>query len=238
MKTPYNLLKRTTTGFMAYIALDGYIRAIINDNKSKESDLLIQDTINKYELAVKQIKEKESIIASDNVEIIASLGRIKQDIDLVNIDAHNLTNQISINKNQGIETSTKILNKSASNLIDEINKLMDKIDKRSVYNNNYLDNIFQFRDLFSSYNTAELGNIGHIFACFFIFGCLFDIAIAYYGDFLIVYFKLEEKYPWLLKWIRLRRKFQHYYIGLIIFLIIIALLFIIYVNWVVLKQGK
>src|SRR3984957_5104977 len=214
MKTPYNLLKRTTTGFMAYIALDGYIRAIINDNKSKESDLLIQDTINKYELAVKQIKEKESIIASDNVEIIASLGRIKQDIDLVNIDAHNLTNQISINKNQGIETSTKIinksasnlideinklmdkiLNKSASNLIDEINKLMDKIDKRSVYNNNYLDNIFQFRDLFSSYNTAELGNIGHIFACFFIFGCLFDIAIAYYGDFLIVYFKLEEKYP-------------------------------------------
>lgn len=123
------------------------------------------------------------------------MGRIKQDIDIVNRDVQNLNNQISINNNQSIDTSSKVLNKSANSLIDEINKLMNIVNKRLGSNNNYLDNIFQFRDFFSSYNTAELGAIGHIFACIFIFGCLFDITVAYYGDYLIVYFKLIEKYP-------------------------------------------
>jgi hypothetical protein len=194
MKTPYILIRRGTTGFMTYIALDGYRRSIIKEGKLRETDRLIQDTINKYELAIEQIKEKESLIASDHVEIIASLGRIKQDIDLVKHDTHNLTNQVSINNNQAIDTSAKVINKSVNNLINDINKLVDKINKRSGSNSNYLDNIYQFRDFFDSYTTTELGAIGHIFACFFIFGCLLDIAIAYYGDHLIIYFKLEEKY--------------------------------------------
>lgn len=235
MKTPYILIKRGTTGFMTYIALDGYRRSIIKEGKLRETDRLIQDTLNKYELAVEQIKEKESLIASDHIEVVASLGRIKQDIDLINQDAYNLTNQISINNNQGIDTSAKVLNKSVNNLV---NKLVDKINKRSGSNNNYLDNIYQFKDFFDSYTTTELGAMGHIFACFFILGCLFDIAITYWADYLIIHLKIEEKYPSLLKWIKLRRKFQHYYIGLNFLLIIIALLFIVYINWTVLKQGK
>lgn len=65
---------------------------------------------------------------------------------------------------------------------------MDKVNG-SGYNNNYLNNIFDFY----SYTTAELGAISHIFACIFIFSCLFDITIAYYGDYLIIYYKLEKK---------------------------------------------
>jgi hypothetical protein len=194
MKTPYILIRRSTTGFMTYIALDGYRRSIIKEGKLRETDRLIQDTLNKYELAVEQIKEKESLIAYDHVKVVASLGRIKQDIDLVNHDIHNLTNQVSINNNQAIDTSAKVINKSVNNLVNEINKLVDKINKRSGSNSNYLDNIYQFRDFFDSYTTIELCTIGHIFACFFIFGCLLDIAIAYYGDYLIIYLKLEEKY--------------------------------------------
>jgi hypothetical protein len=139
MKTPYILIRRSTIVFRTYIALDGYIRSIIKEDKLRETDRLIQDTINKY--------------------------------------AHNLTNQISINNNQGIDISAKVLNKSVNNLVNEINKLVDKINKRSGSNNNYLDNIYQFIDFFDSYTTTELGAIGHIFAC--ILGCLFDIAIAY-----------------------------------------------------------
>ena len=238
MKATHNLLKRGMTGFMTCIALDGYRRAVIGDSKIRESDRLLQDTINKYELAAKEIEEKKDLIAYDNVEVVAGLGRIKQGIDLVERDTHNLANQASINSNQGIDTSSKVLNKSTSNVINDINKLMDKVNSRSGSNSNCLDNAFQFRDFFGSYTTAELGAIGHIFACIFIFGCLFDITVAYYSDFLIIYFKLEEKYPLLAKWVKLRRKFQHYYIGLNIFLIAIALLFVIYVNWVVLKHSS
>ena len=96
---------------------------------------------------------------------------------------------------------------------------MNKVNG-SGSNNNYLNNIF-----FSSYTKSYI----------FIFDCLFNIGIAYYGDYLIINYKLEEKYPKLAKWIKLRRKFQHYYIGLNLLLISIALLFVIYVNFTVLK---
>ena len=230
MKTTYNLLKRGSIGFMTCITLDSYRRAVIRDSKVKEADRLLQDTVKNYQSVVKQVEEKQDLIASNNTEVVASLGRIKQGLELVDRDTHNLANQISINNNQGIDTSSEILSKSTTNVINEINKLVDKIN-RSGSNNNSLNNIFDF----SSYTTAELGAISHIFACIFIFGCLFDIAVAYYGDYLIIYYKLEEKYPRLAKWIKLRRKFQHYYIGLNIILISIVLLFVICVNYTVLK---
>jgi hypothetical protein len=74
---------------------------------------------------------------------------------------------------------------------------MDKVNNKPRYNSNYLDNVFQFRDFFGSFSTVELGALGHIFAS--ILGCLFDISVAYYGDNLIIYFKLEENYPRLAK---------------------------------------
>lgn len=195
MKSTYNLLKRGTVGFMTCIALDGYRRAVMRDSKVRESDRLLQDAHRKYELAIKQIEEKEDLLASNNTEIVASLGRIKQGVDLVNRDTQNLANQISINNSQGIETSHKVLNISTSNVVNEINKLMDKVNSRPGSNDNQFNSVFEFRDFFGSYTTAQLGAIGHIFACIFIFGCLFDITVAYYGDYLIIYFKLEEKYP-------------------------------------------
>ena len=231
MKTTYNLLKRGSIGFMTCITLDSYRRAVIRDSKIRESDRLLQDTVKNYESAVKQVEEKQDLIASNNTEVVASLGRIKQGLGIVNHDTKNLASQISINNNQTIDNSSKVLSKSTSNVIDEINKLMDKVNNGSGSNKNFLNNIFDF----TSYTTAQLGAISHIFACIFIFGCLFDIAIAYYGDYLIIYYKLEEKYPWLAKWIRLRRKFQHYYIGLNILLISVILLFVIYVNYTVLN---
>jgi hypothetical protein len=192
MKSIYNLLKRGGTGLIAYATLDGYRRAVINDNKVRESDRVLQDTATKYNLAVKQLEEKQNSIAYDNTEVVAGVGRIKESVDLMNRDARNLTTQISINNNEGVDTSSKVLNKSANNVIDEINKLMDKVNGKSGPNGNYINGIFNFLD---SYTTAQLGALGHILACLFIFGCLSDIAIAFYGDFLINYYNLEKKYP-------------------------------------------
>lgn len=219
---------------MTCIGLDSYRRAVMRDNRIRESDRLLQDTYNKYNLAIKQIEEKEDLIASDNTKVIASVGRIKEGIVSIQRDSQNLANQISTNNNQSIDNSIKVLNKSTNNVMDEINKLMDKVNSKSG-SNNLLNKITEF---FTSYSTEQLGAISHILACITIFGCILDISIAYYGDYLIIYYKLEEKYPRLAKWIRLRRKFQHYYIGLNIIIIMFILLFVIYVNWVVLKHGR
>ena len=59
---------------------------------------------------------------------MASLGRIKQNLELIDRNTHNLANQISINNNQGLDYSSKVLIKSTSNIINEINKLVDKVN--------------------------------------------------------------------------------------------------------------
>src|SRR5947209_1328118 len=130
---------------------------------------------------------------SDNTEVVASVGKIKEHVERMNQDAKNFTIQVTNNNNKGIDI--EVINKSTNNVIDEI-KLRDKMDSISKPNGNSLNGIFSLLD---SYNTCQLGALGHIFACIFIFGCVSYIAIAFYGDYLINYYKLEEKYPWLVK---------------------------------------
>jgi hypothetical protein len=72
---------------------------------------------------------------------VASLGKIKQNLELIDRNTHNLANQIFINNNQGLDYSYKVLIKSTSNIINEINKLVDKVNG-SEFNNNYLKKIF------------------------------------------------------------------------------------------------
>jgi hypothetical protein len=72
---------------------------------------------------------------------VASLGRIKQNLELIDRNTHNLANQIFINNNQGLDSSSKVLIKSTNNIINEINKLVDKVNG-SEFNNNYLKKIF------------------------------------------------------------------------------------------------
>lgn len=81
---------------------------------------------------------------------MASLGKIKQNLELIDRDTNNLANQISINNNQGIDTSYKVLIKYTSNIINEINKLINKVNVSG--SNNNLNNIFDY----FSYTTAEL----------------------------------------------------------------------------------
>lgn len=66
MKSLYNLLKRGGTGLMAFATLDSYRRAVINDNKIKKSDSVMQDTITKYNFTVKQLQGKENSMYSDS----------------------------------------------------------------------------------------------------------------------------------------------------------------------------
>ena len=66
--------------------------------------------------------------------------------------------------------------------MSEINKLAHKFDSSNPNINELLD------DWLNSYSTIQLGAIGHIFGCIFLFLCLSNIAMAYYSDKLIIYF--------------------------------------------------
>lgn len=95
----------------------------------------------------------------------------------MNQDAKNLSSQMT--KYKSIDVG--ILNKSTNNVIDQVNKLMDKINSSSKSNGSFINYTFNLLD---SYNTVQQGALGHILACVFILGCVSDlaIAIAFYGD--------------------------------------------------------
>ena len=64
---------------------------------------------------------------------------------------------------------------------------------------------------------------------FILFGLISIISIIY-GDKLIIFFDLENRFPKIAKFIQIRRKLQQYYLLLNIVLIIIVLVIIICIN--------
>lgn len=90
----------------------------------------------------------------------------------------------------------------------------------------FISEYYKFLDLLS---TPQKGALIHILINISILFCLFNLIGVFYGDKLIGFFNLEEKYPKLSFYFKLRRKYQQYYFlwnSLLIFfnlLIIISL---------------
>lgn len=81
---------------------------------------------------------------------------------------------------------------------------------------------FNLREFLKSLSTLEL--FAFISLCFnyLILNALISIIFIFYGDYLIKYFNLEEKYPRIAKLISLRRKLNSYALKYNIFIIILA----------------
>ena len=50
----------------------------------------------------------------------------------------------------------------------------------------------------------------NILGLIFIFSCLISVVSIFYGDFLIKYFNLEEKFPKIAKFIQLKKKISKF----------------------------
>ena len=94
-----------------------------------------------------------------------------------------------------------------------------------------------FKDLLNMYQefllTLNLGQqiaITNLCADIFIFACLVTIVTIFYGDLVIKYFNLEERFPKLAKLIQLRRKFKTYSFSLNIALIFAILICVVLFN--------
>lgn len=116
-----------------------------------------------------------------------------------------------------------------------VQKALDlcKNARNNLWDGNIFDNINSF---YSQLTFEQLWAVSHICACIFIFILLFNIITIIYSDYLLKYFKIEDKYPRLGRIIRLRRLFQQYYLVINILLIIITLLATIFINFAILTS--
>jgi len=102
----------------------------------------------------------------------------------------------------------------------------------SSSSNNYIsfhffDNLQQF---INSLDMVQTLAVMHISGSIVILLSLYSIICIFFGNSLIDYFDLENRFPKLAKFIKLRRTFQKYYLMINIGLISIILIIIIYIN--------
>lgn len=156
-------------------------------------------------------------ISIDRFKILDEILESENTLSRLNYEGNNIANKID----------TIITNSSSSS--SGSGSLSNLVSDHS-FNINILPKIEDLEiDTFSSY--VAFANITGVVSILFL---SFAIILAFYGIKLIEYFDLENKYPKIAKYIRLRNKLQHYSIILNIVLIYALLFGIIFLNLMIL----
>ena len=113
---------------------------------------------------------------------------------------------------------------------DAVKALLESINGKS----NLISNLDFFYDYLNSLSLLETAALYHIIVLTLICLISFNILSAVLGNEIIKYFKLEERYPKLASFFKLRLKFQRYYLILNFSLIFIICIVSILINILVL----
>nr|YP_010130179.1 hypothetical protein KQ422_mgp119 [Clavaria fumosa]QPZ51081.1 hypothetical protein [Clavaria fumosa] len=127
------------------------------------------------------------------------------------------------------EQKTVFLEK-ANNSLQQINDLLTSGNSKNDFMSQFNIWIVKYKNFLSTLTVEQINYIINIIGYFIIISSLISIAAVLYGDFLIKYFKLEEKFPKIAKYIIIRRKFQWYYLNYNIIVILILSIFLIILN--------
>lgn len=102
--------------------------------------------------------------------------------------------------------STEMAYTSLQKLLEAINS--DNSVKDFINQSDIINIIDRYKDFLSTLRIEQIVPVANICGLITILACFISIVIVFYSDYLIKYFKFEEKYPRIRKYIELRRKFQ------------------------------
>jgi DNA repair exonuclease SbcCD ATPase subunit len=192
---------------------DAYRRTVDSDKINKKLLELTSEAKDKVE-KLDYIKSNLNVKA-DNLSVIQSKllgihGRVNHLIEQLRKNKERITeySQSPEENAELIDTierdSLEILNRISTEItelntnsgIDAVINSISNVESTSKLLNNYVE---QINSIFSNLSSAQLGALGHIFFALSLYYCVVSIASSYYGDVLIIKFKLEEKYPRLAK---------------------------------------
>jgi hypothetical protein len=238
------------------VTLDGYRRGLVSDsitNKINE----FREQMETCERKSVELKDRTTDflnnIEESNAKIVKVSSEISNSIESIKHQAELLKTKMGIINNPEISSDVKltmtkevdsindsllIKSKIHSEVVSKASNTLDELTKNNgstSTSSNVLEDLWiNFNDFISNASTAELGAIGHISMSIAILFCLGSLVSVFYGDTLIIKFKLEERFPRLAKFIQLRRKFQQYYFLYNVIFIVLILLYVIYINLCVL----
>jgi len=125
-------------------------------------------------------------------------------------------------------------NDTYESLINTIQNRITCKGGNSGISNQFLESFKDLQNFFETLNFIDTLAILHLSGVLFIFAASWTIMLTLFGEKLITYFNIENKYPKLAKFIQVRRKLQNYSIAFNIFLIFIVLFSILIINILIL----
>src|ERR1700730_8476878 len=137
--------------------------------------------------------------------------------ELLNSEKLDIPNDVIIEKSNKLINLAENVTEELRSSNDKLEKVIDIVKTTSIDSATNFINIKDFnpfeslQQLYSILNFEETLALTHLSGAITILLCLISLVTVFYSEKLIVYFKIEEKYPKIGKFIQLRRKFQNYY---------------------------
>nr|YP_009327843.1 hypothetical protein [Epichloe festucae]APB96802.1 hypothetical protein [Epichloe festucae]APB96862.1 hypothetical protein [Epichloe hybrida] len=246
MKFNFNSIWKYIAGGGTVLGYQAFYERITSKQKAEEVNRNIQDMNQKidslYDNMEKTNKDKNEIIDMQNSfkEVKNSLNELSNinkkywDKPSENVD-ENFSKLFESYKEEfgwAFERAQEItdkVNKKYSQFESSINKLAD--------DNYVIKLINEFNNYLSNLTITEICLVINISSSIFVLTCLVTILFSVYGNKLIDKLNLEQKYPKLASFIKLRVKLQHTYVFINTLLIIIALILMIIINFITLVNG-
>ena len=173
--------------------------------------------------------------------LISERLTLKEKFDeLIKWHNESINSGISDSAKEGFKRNFAKAAEEYDNIYDKTTDWLKNVKPKFLDDFSVSDNINElinsFKDYVTTLNVEQLLSLINILSACFILLSLFDIFLINLGNDLIDYFALEDKFPKLAKFIRLRKKITKYNNIINYLIIILALLFIIYVNLLVLTS--
>jgi hypothetical protein len=240
-----------TTRFFQGLSLTTFTMGVYNRIKNNKTSKL-EEQINKHSTKYEGLNNKYTSLLQKNLnklenerEILEESNNLKKDVEVLE---HKLKNSVELKRDLQVKYTENSGDSSINDKLQEVIKKDEEIQymyetvhsKFDLFINkintllNNSENKFQYfnslQSFFDGLNYQQNLAIVHISGLIFILFCLINIISIFYGDKLIIFFNLENKYPKIAKFIQIRRKLQQYYFLMNIIFIFIVLFIIIIIN--------
>ena len=151
-----------------------------------------------------------------------------------------MTSKEQINKLKLLKKLTPSENEDSNNaevntnLIDNVDNNNEQFSLDDVNQSSVLGSFFELRESareeLSQFSSEQLCCLTNAIGFLFLLVIIFSISTIIFGEYLIKYFKLEERFPKLAKYLKIRQSFSKFYVISYVVLLYIITIFFVCVN--------
>nr|YP_010564210.1 hypothetical protein OYW92_mgp30 [Epichloe bromicola]UYX62194.1 hypothetical protein [Epichloe bromicola] len=246
MKFNFNSIWKYIAGGGTVLGYQAFYERITSKQKAEEVNRNIQDMNQKidslYDNMEKTNKDKNEIIDMQN-----SFKEVKNSLNELSNINKKYWDKPSENVDENFSKFFESYKEEFGRAFERAQEITDKVNKKysqfessinKLADDNYVIKLInEFNNYLSNLTITEICLVINISSSIFVLTCLVTILFSVYGNKLIDKLNLEQKYPKLASFIKLRVKLQHTYVFINTLLIIIALILMIIINFITLVNG-